>query len=296
MCPQGPGLRHQVFRLPAPWRGALFRARPGEFRPPSAGLLEAGHEPARLPPGLVFGQHGFDDGRHVGREILDSRERRGARHHFPVARPGGRMQVRRLLAQALPVGDESFEDFGFQCRRRARIDAQGGKGIVLDVDRRLEALDEGLAVVGQQQEVVARPGELDVEEIAPGVAAGLENGDRRPCRCPLGDMDGRAIGVIEMTQLRIGSPERVLVALGIAEVDLPHGDLRDLRLSSVDEIGDPAARWRLAVAGPADAFAGLEFDPLGIAQAHVPGGVARGTEASLLAVGMQENHLALVVT
>ena len=191
-----------------------------------------------------------------------------------------------------PVLRQRREHLGVHRRDRRRVDAERLQRALLDPLPRLQQLDQRLAVVGQQQEVVAHPAEFDMEQLAVR-RAGVQHRDRGSCRSSLRGVDGGAVGMVEMPELRVGARQVELAAVGVAE---PHPLVvyaDDLGLAPVDEIGRAGA-GRLAVAGPADPVAGAQLDPLGVADPEIPRGIARGTEAALLPVRMGEHHHAVL--
>ena len=71
---------------------------------------------------------------------------------------------------------------------------------------RLEKLDQRLAVVGQQQEVVRHPADFDMEELPVRRAPGIEHRDRRPGGPPLRRMRRRAVVESYAGRLLLGAP------------------------------------------------------------------------------------------
>ena len=119
-------------------------------------------------------------------------------------------------------------------RGLGKVDPQGLQRTVL-APLVCHALDERVAVVGQQQELFRDPAELDMEQLAVGPDARVQHRDRRPRRPVLRRMHGRTVGMIRMTQLRVGERETELPA-ALAEAHPPVSDLHDLRLAAVDQV------------------------------------------------------------
>ena len=170
---------------------SLRGSGPAELRPAPPVLLDPlGQVPhlavAREMP-LVLRQHGAGKAAHVGRQVLDRGQRRRPCHHAPVAgkEDGYRLRLFGLLPESPPVFGKGRKHLQVNGRYLRGIDAQRLQRTVLQPGSRLEKLDQRLAVVGQQQEPVAHPAELDVEELPVRRAAGIENRDRRmrvrPC-------------------------------------------------------------------------------------------------------------------
>ena len=248
---------------------------------------------------LVFGQHGAGEAAHVLREILDLRQRRSPRHHVPVTREEERNGVGLLALpqECPPIRRQRREHFGVHHGGLGKVDLQRLQRSVLAPLVCLQALDQRLPVVGQQQERLRDPAELDMEQLAVDPAPGVQHGDRPPRRPALCRMHGRTPGVIEMAELRVGERETEL-PLPVAEANTFVSDLQDLRLSAIDQVRRPrmaeAGGARLAVACPADPVAGTQLDPLGVVEAQIVRRIARGPEPAL-AVRMGQHDPAAVV-
>ena len=283
---------------------SLRRRRPAELRPapPMAAhaLDQAAHlaVPREMP--LVLRQHGVDKTAHVLRQVLDLRQRRRPRHHVPVAREEERNRVRllALTQKCPPVRRQRRELFGVHHGGLGKVDPQSLQRTVLDPVLRLQALDQSLAVVGQQQERLRDPAELDMEQLEVDPAACIQHRDCPPRRPALCGMNGRAIRVIEMAQLRVAERETEL-PLPVAEAHTLVSDLHDLRLAAVDQVRRlwmaAAGAGCLAVARPADPVAGAQLDPLGVVEAQIARRIARGPKAAF-AVRMGQHDPAVVVT
>ena len=234
---------------------------------------------------LVFRQHGVGQAAHVPRKVLDLRERRRMRHHVPVAREEERKGVRRLALpqERLPVRRQRREHLGVHHGGLGKVDPQRLQRPVL-APVVCHALDQRVAVVGQQQELLRSPAELDMEQLAVGPGARVQHRDRRPRRPALRRMHGRTVSMIQMAQLRVGKREAELPA-ALAEEHPPVADLQDLRLAAIDQVRRPrmpaAAGRCLAVARPADQVAGAQLDPLGVVEAQIARRIARGLESTL---------------
>ena len=182
-----PGI---VFGKPL-YRQSLRGGRPAELRPAppvvAHALDEAAHLAVTREMPLVFRQHGAGEAAHVLREVLDLRQRRSQRHHVPVAREeeGKGVRLLALPQNCPPVRRQRRKLFGVHHGGLGKVDPQSLQRPVLAPVLRLKALDQRLPVVGQQQERLGDPAELDMKKLGVDPAACVQHGDRPPRRAAL---------------------------------------------------------------------------------------------------------------
>ena len=283
---------------------SLRGGRPAELRPAppmvAHALDEAAHLAVTREMPLVLRQHGVGEAAHVLREVLDLRQRRSPRHRVPVAREeeGKGVRLLALPQKCPPVRRQRRKLFGVHHRGLGKVDPQRLQRPLLAPVLRLKALDQRLTVIGQQQERLGDPAELDMEKLGVDPAACVQHGDRPPRRPALCRMHGRAIRVIEMAQLRVAERETELPVC-VAEAHPLVSDLHDLRFAAIDQVRRlgmvAAGEGCLAVARPANPVAGTQLDPLGVVEAQIARRIARGPEPAFAALRMGQHDPAVVV-
>ena len=225
---------------------------------------------------LVLGEERGSERAHVAGEVLDGRECRRAGHHLGVAL-GEVHEVAGALgpcSNRLPVRAQGIEHLGLDDGRSGQRLADGLERPLLAPGAVDEHLGERLAVVGEQHARVGCAAHLDVEQRLVAQPRAVEHREHRARGLALRGMHGRAVGVVEVTQLRVGASKPDALAVLGHEVHPAVVDGEDARGVAVDEVGRrrPAeSRARgLSVAGPADALARADAIGGSNAVARVP--------------------------
>ena len=246
-------LRQLGYRQPA------LLGRPFEEGVPVAVRLSLLHEgelvaPPFHNPGVPL-PHLVDEGLHLRRQIQAGRERLHAGHDPGVAlHPvelgslgfGPRHEGAPVVPQVTQHPARRIRRLGRQVRLTHRLPRGQPRAVVV-----LQRLLQGLAVVGHQHEAVPRPARLDVEPRLSGQPAvsGIQHADRRvPCHS-LRRVNGRAPGVVDMTELRVVAGKRQRLSAAEVEAHPAGVDPEHHRLPSVEEVVP------LVVPGPADPVA-----------------------------------------